>query len=149
MQNPTASTRQDDGRVAVEVKVLFAAMPTPAETEAMLLTMGKSGRLQLNFMKIGLSLSLYKLKTGHYPKDLAELSEGGAFPDALDMMAIIQIVAEKFAPALAWNPSGEQMRKMSEAQGRLLRGVMFALNVLPPEADAHYAGKGVKFGARR
>ena len=94
-----------------------------------------------------MSLSLYKLRTGHYPKSLAELNDGGAFPDSLDMMAIIQIVAEKFAPGLGLNPSGEQMRKMSEAEGRLLRGVMFALNVLPKDADAHYAGKGVKFGA--
>jgi hypothetical protein len=140
-------TRQDDNRVAVEVNVLFTGLPTSAETEAMLLSKGKRGRLESDFRKIGLALSRYKLKTGHYPKSLAELSDGGAFPDSLDLMAMMQVVAEKFAPAMAWNPSGEQMRKMSEAQVRLQRGVMFAVTVLPKEADAHYAGKGVKFGA--
>jgi hypothetical protein len=140
-------TRQDDNRVAVEVKVLFTGLPTSAETEAMLLSKGKRGQLESNFMKIGPALSRYQLKKGHYPKTLAELSDGGAFPDSLDLMAMMPVVFEKFAPAITGKPSDEQMRKMSQAQIRLQRGAMFVLNVLPKEADAHYAGKGVKFGA--
>ena len=68
------------------------------------------------------------------------------FPDALDMRSIMQIVAEKFVPGLAGEPNEEQMQKMVEAQTRLQRGLMFAV-VLPPDADAHYAGKGVSLGA--
>ena len=138
-------TRQDGDRVAVEVKVLFTVLPTPEEVDAMLLSKGKSGRLQKEFMAISVSLWLYKQRTGHYPKDLAELS-GCTFPDALDMMAMIQIVAEKFAAAMGANPSNEQMREMSAAQQKLQRGVMFASR-LTKEADAHYAGKGVSIGA--
>jgi outer membrane lipoprotein-sorting protein len=138
-------TRQDDNRVAVEVKVLFTGLPTPKEVEAMLLTKGKSGQLQKDFMAISRSLMEYKLRTGRYPKELAELS-GGAFPDSLEMQAIMQIVAENFVPGMGSSPNEEQMRKMAEAQKKLQRGLMFALG-LPPEADAHYAGKGVSLGA--
>jgi hypothetical protein len=84
-------------------------------------------------------------KKGDNAKGLAALDEGGLFPDTLDLMAIIQIVAEKFVPGMGPKPSDEQMRKMSDAQIRLQRGVQFAA-ALPPEADAHYAGKGVRFG---
>jgi hypothetical protein len=43
-------------------------------------------------------------------------------------------------------PNEEQMQKMVEAQQKLQRGLMFAV-LLPPDADAHYAGKGVSLGA--
>ena len=141
-------TRRDGNRVAVEVKVLFTGLPTPEEIQAMLLTKGKSGQLQTNFMAISVSLMQYKLRTGDYPKDLTELTEpnGGAFPDSLDMRPIMQIVAEKFVPGMGGKPNEEQMQKMADAQKKLQRGLMFAV-VLPPEADAHYAGKGVSLGA--
>jgi hypothetical protein len=138
-------TRQDGNSVAVEVKVLFTGLPTPEEVEAMLLTKGKSGQLQMNFMAISLSLTQYKLRTGDYPKDLTELNDG-AFPDSLDTRAIMQIVAEKFVPGMGGKPNEEQMQKMTAAQNKLQRGLMFAV-VLPPDADAHYAGKGVSLGA--
>jgi hypothetical protein len=141
-------TRQDGKRVAVEVKVLFTGLPTPEEVEAMLLTKGKSGQLQMNFMAISVSLMQYKMRTGDYPKELTDLTEpnGGAFPDSLDMQPIMQIVAEKFVPGMGGKPNEEQMQKMAEAQKKLQRGLMFAV-VLPPDADAHYAGKGVSLGA--
>ena len=73
-------------------------------------------------------------------------SATGAFPDALDIRPIIQIVAEKFVPGMGEKPNEEQIQKMAEAQNKLQRGLMFAV-VLPPDADAHYAGKGVSLGA--
>ncbi|MBC8869480.1 MAG: hypothetical protein H8E44_08685 [Planctomycetes bacterium] len=138
-------TRVEGNSVAVEVKVLFTGAPTPKEVEAMLLTKGKSGRLQMDFRAIGLSLMQYKLRTGDYPEDLTELNDG-AFPDSLDMRPIMQIVAEEFVPGMGGMPNEEQMQKMTEAQNELQRGLMFAV-LLPPEADAHYAGKGVSLGA--
>ena len=78
-------------------------------------------------------------------REYSKLSDG-AFPDSLDMREIMQIVAEKFVPGMGGNPNEEQMQKMVEAQKELQRGLMFAV-VLPPEADAHYAGKGVSLGA--
>lgn len=70
----------------------------------------------------------------------------GAFPESLDMRLIIQIVVEKFVVGIGGKPNEEQMQKMKEAQTRLQRGLMFAM-VLPPDTDAHYAGKGVSPGA--
>ncbi len=40
----------------------------------------------------------------------------------------------------------DKSRKFMEAQQRVQRGLTFA-NQLPPQADAHYAGKGVSLGA--
>ncbi len=109
-------TRQEGNSVAVEVKVLFTGLPTPEEVEAMLLTKGKSGQLQLNFMAISLSLMQYKQRTGHYPKDLAELNDG-AFPDSLDMRPLIQVLAKKFLfQGMGQKPNEEQMQEMMEAQ---------------------------------
>ncbi|HUU16912.1 MAG TPA: M56 family metallopeptidase [Sedimentisphaerales bacterium] len=67
--------RQDDNSVVVEVKVLFTRMATPEEINAMLLTRGKDGRLQLNYSKISSWLMQYKQRTGHYPKNLEELNQ--------------------------------------------------------------------------
>ena len=68
---------------------------------------------------------------------------GGAFPNALNMQGVFQIVMKKFPPGKGEKPSEQQM---AETQVLLQRGLMFAL-VLPADADAHYAGKGVSFGA--
>ncbi len=68
-------TRQGRNRVAVEVKVLFAQMPTPEEVEAMLLTRGKEGQLRLNTGDISRWIALYKQRRGHYPKTLKELNQ--------------------------------------------------------------------------
>jgi len=59
---------------------------------------------------------------------------------------MIQIVVEKFLKGTEGKPTEEQMQKMMEAQKKLQRGLMFAL-VLPPEAEAHYAGEGVLLDA--
>jgi hypothetical protein len=68
-------TRQEDNSVAVEVKVLFAQMPTPQEITALLLTRGKGGQLQLNYQELSRWIRQHRLKTGHYPKDIKELKQ--------------------------------------------------------------------------
>ena len=139
-------TRQDSNSVAVEVKVLFTGLPTPEEVNAMLLAKGKSGQLHLNLMAISLSLMEYKQRTGHYPKDLADLNDG-AFPDSLVMQPLVQALMKKFLvpKKLGQKPSVEQQQGLMEAQGKLQRGIIFAQQ-LPPDADAYYAGKGVSPG---
>ncbi|MBL7187884.1 MAG: carboxypeptidase regulatory-like domain-containing protein [Phycisphaerae bacterium] len=68
-------TRQGGNSVAVEVKVLFARTPTPEEIDAMLLTRGKDGQLQLNYRDISRRITQHKLRTGHYPKTIKELNQ--------------------------------------------------------------------------
>lgn len=68
-------TRQDDNRVVVEVKVLFTPLATPEEIDAMLLTRGKNGQLHLNYRNISSWIMRYKLRMGHYPKNLEELNK--------------------------------------------------------------------------
>jgi len=78
---------------------------------------------------------------------------GGPFPESLDMGPIFQILAKKLQPQSGFEkgqkppkPSAKQIQEMMENQVKLQRGVMFAV-MLSPEADAHYAGKGIKLGA--
>lgn len=69
-------TRQGDDGVVVEAKALFMRVPTPAELEAMQLTFGKRGRVGADLRKISYDLiGNYRNRTGHYPKNLAELNE--------------------------------------------------------------------------
>ncbi len=92
--------------------------------------------------------------------------KGAAFPDSLDMQTTLQMVAKEVGKKLAIEmpaekpapgkekPDKQQMQKSMEAgmqktvdvQIRLQRGLLFAL-LLPTDADAHYAGKGVSPGA--
>jgi len=44
-------------------------------------------------------------------------------------------------------PSEEENQERLDATMKLTRGISFAVEQLPREADAHYAGKGVKLGA--
>jgi len=91
---------------------------------------------------------------------------GGAFPDSLDLQSMVQMVAKEVGKKLAIEmlaekparskekPNKQQMQKLTEAgmqktmdvQIPVQRGLLFAL-MLPTNADAHYAGKGVSLGA--
>jgi len=71
---------------------------------------------------------------------------GAVFPDSLDMEGMFQLLGKKFAPRKGQEPSEQELQTMVETQTRLQRGSMFAL-MLPTDADAHYAGKGVSFGS--
>lgn len=99
---------------------------------------------------------------------------GGAFPDSLDMQALLPTIAKEVGKQIAVEKLGKkptsgkdkpdkeparqnllaEMPKLVEASTKrileiqipLQRGVMFAV-LLPADADAHYAGKGVSLGA--
>ena len=71
---------------------------------------------------------------------------GGMFPDAIateSVMKVVQKAASKLGVKEKQQPSPEQQAKLMQTVMKLSRGFTFALR-LPPEADAHYAGKGVK-----
>jgi beta-lactamase regulating signal transducer with metallopeptidase domain len=68
-------TRQGEDSVRVEVKALFTRLATPEEIEAMLLTSGKDGQLQLSFQAISRWIMEFEQSTGRRPKTLAELNK--------------------------------------------------------------------------
>jgi hypothetical protein len=72
---------------------------------------------------------------------------GGTFPDSLDMDGFCdQFLEKKLGLQKEHEPNAKQMHALGELQLKFLPGLVFAAS-LSPEADAHYAGKGVKFGA--
>ncbi|MBN1853180.1 MAG: hypothetical protein JW829_10670 [Pirellulales bacterium] len=77
----------------------------------------------------------------------ASKKDVSAFPDSLDMQLLFKDLVKKYLipKKLFQKPSVEQQQAMLEAQAKLQRGILFAQQ-LPPEADAHYAGKGVLLG---
>ena len=76
----------------------------------------------------------------------AQLS-GGPFPGALDMGSLYEmVVMKKNRLEKGQKPNAKQLQEMMEAQVKLQRGLMFAVQ-LPKEADSHYAGRGVSLGA--
>ncbi len=81
----------------------------------------------------------------------SELS-GGPLPDSLDSAdlkaAFQKALVKKFRPKKGQKPSGEQIRESMKAEFKIRPGLEF-LASLPPEADAHYAGKGVSLGAAK
>ena len=75
---------------------------------------------------------------------------GGALPDQLDMVAFTNLFQEDWAkshPKKDGPPGEAEMQEQLNGMLKLLRGLSFAFEQLPREADAHYAGKGVKVGA--
>ncbi len=69
------ATRRDGDRVAVEAKVLFMPVATAEELEAMLLTMGKRGRVMADFQTIYRWAWEYKNQTDHYPRSSKEFKK--------------------------------------------------------------------------
>ncbi len=82
-------------------------------------------------------------------RQYAEMT-GGKFPNAFDTpstMVFVEKLSKKVGIKKGQKePTPSQQKEMMAAIFKLNRGFMFALQ-LPPEADAHYAGKGVKLGA--
>jgi len=70
--------------------------------------------------------------------DWERLAPGEGKPNKEQMTKIIEAETQKFMKA--------QMPKIMAAGTRFQRGLMFT-GLLSPEADAHYAGKGVSLGA--
>jgi len=78
----------------------------------------------------------------------SELS-GGPFPAKLDLMSLLQGAAMKIymPPEDGQKLSAKQMQEITKtARLKFQPGLTFVTS-LPPEADAHYAGKGVSLGA--
>jgi outer membrane lipoprotein-sorting protein len=74
-----------------------------------------------------------------------ELS-GGPFPDSLTREALAPVVEKKLHLPKGQNPKGDQVPKFMEIAMKFLPALRFA-DALLPQADAHYAGKGVSLGA--
>ena len=70
--------------------------------------------------------------------DWEKLAPGKGKPNKEQMTKIIEAEAQKFMKA--------QIPKITAATTRFQRGLLFTTQ-LSPEADAHYAGKGVSLGA--
>ena len=70
--------------------------------------------------------------------DWEKLAPGKGKPNKEQMTKIIETETLKFMKA--------RMPEFTAATTRFQRGLLFTL-ALPPEADAHYAGKGVSLGA--
>jgi hypothetical protein len=75
---------------------------------------------------------------------------GGAFPDQLDVAAFAKRFQEDWAkshPMKGGDPSEEEKQGQLSGMSEFVRGLSFAFEQLPWDANAHYAGKGVKVGA--
>jgi outer membrane lipoprotein-sorting protein len=92
-------------------------------------------------------------------KDLIDSLRGycdlfdGAFPDTFDVNdKTMNPVMEKIFAKKGWEmkedtqPSQEQLQATMDIVSKIGRGFAFAVEGLPREADAHYAGKGASFG---
>ena len=75
---------------------------------------------------------------------------GGALPDKLDGLAFMDSW-EKSHPSTDRKSDNKQEEAESQEERnglkKLMRGIDFVFEQLPPEADTHYAGKGVSVGA--
>ena len=75
---------------------------------------------------------------------------GGALPDRLDLAAFARLDQKDWAkshPMKGGYPSEKESQELLSGMEKFARGIDFAFGQLPREADAHYAGKGVKVGA--
>ncbi|MGW8256151.1 MAG: zf-HC2 domain-containing protein [Thermoguttaceae bacterium] len=74
----------------------------------------------------------------------------GALPDQLDISAFTKLFQEDWAkshPMKGSYPNEKEMQELLKGLTKFTRGISFVFEELPREADAHYAGKGVKLGA--
>ena len=75
---------------------------------------------------------------------------GGEFPNSLDKesvsMSVSMKLCMKYPPEDGGTPRAEHLRGVVKFQTESQPGLDFAAS-LPPESDAHYAGRGVSLGA--
>lgn len=75
---------------------------------------------------------------------------GGAFPDDLILNdKVMNPIMEKIYAKKGWElktPSQAQHQELTGILTKIGGGFGFAMEILPAEANAHYAGKGVKYG---
>ncbi len=110
-------------------------------------------------LEVPAGYKVQKLTVNGSPADEKDLIEtlrryaqlrGGALPDQLDVVAFTKLFQEDWAksnPMKDGSPSEEQRQELLNGMLKFARGISFAFEQLPREADAHYAGKGVKVGA--
>jgi outer membrane lipoprotein-sorting protein len=71
-------------------------------------------------------------------------------PDSLDVKSFLVMLQRKNRPStfrwLLQKPNEKSDQELAESMVELMQGLMF-IEMLPNEADAHYAGKGVSLGA--
>jgi outer membrane lipoprotein-sorting protein len=75
---------------------------------------------------------------------------GGTLPDRLDLSVFTKLFQKDWAkshPMKGGFPGDKEMQAQLNGLLKFTRGISFAFEQLPREADAHYAGKGVKVGA--
>lgn len=65
----------------------------------------------------------------------------GTFPDSLDRKGFFQALEKKLTAHAGQRTPAKQVDESAESELKLQPGAAFAAS-LPPEADAHYAGKG-------
>jgi outer membrane lipoprotein-sorting protein/phage-related protein len=82
-------------------------------------------------------------------RSYSELCDG-VFPDRLDLVTLLLDANVKlgmmFPPETGQHQSAKGEKELSKLRVRFQPGASFA-GSQPPEADAHYAGRGVSFGA--
>jgi outer membrane lipoprotein-sorting protein len=78
----------------------------------------------------------------------------GAFPDTLDQNDEFEdLFSKRWAEShlragreLSEQQIQKERQERQDERMKLTRGIAFAFDILPPEADAHYAGKGISLG---
>jgi hypothetical protein len=75
----------------------------------------------------------------------SQLSDG-TFPHSLDTEGFLHVLEKKLGLDKSRQRSAKQWQEILEAMRKVQPGVAFTVS-LPPEADAHYAGKAVSLGA--
>ena len=110
-------------------------------------------------LEVPAGYKVQKLTVNDSPADEKDLIEtlrryaqlrGGALPDQLDVAAFTKLFQEDWAkshPKKGDQPGEEERQEQLNGMLKFTRGISFAFEQLPREADAHYAGKGVKVGA--
>jgi len=75
---------------------------------------------------------------------------GGALPSSLEVGTLLPLVSTKlsmkYISAGVQQPSAKQEQELTKAISKFEPGLVFAAS-RPPDADAHYAGRGVLLGA--
>ncbi len=77
---------------------------------------------------------------------------GGPFPNSLEQQSFLSVLSMKlsmkFISQGAQQPTAKQEQEMTKAMMQFEPGLIFAFAASrPPDADAHYAGRGVSLGA--
>jgi hypothetical protein len=85
-------------------------------------------------------------------KDLIEMFRqcsqlsGGPFPESLCLRTLTWLMVKQYSRNRPTKRSAKEKQEVTEVRIKVMRGLTFT-SLLPPEADWHYAGRGVSLGA--